>query len=101
MNAQINHFEGQIYLFGAHIFTQMLIAAGLDTSKIHTILDNAHHKSGKRLYGTDLEVQKPSLIESNESSSGPVLIVAVVGEYFSEIKSQLQAINPNAIVINQ
>jgi hypothetical protein len=101
LNAQINHFEGQIHLFGAHIFTQMLIAAGLDTSKIHTILDNADHKSGKRLYGTDLEVQKPSLIESNESNSDPVLIVAVVGEYFVEIKSQLQVINPNVIVINQ
>lgn len=101
LNAQINYFEGQIYLFGAHIFTQMLIAAGLDTSKIHSILDNAHHKSGKRLYGTDLEVQKPSEIQSNESSSDPVLIVAVVGEYFSEIKSQLKAINPSAIVINQ
>jgi hypothetical protein len=99
LNAQIHDFGGQTYLFGAHIFTQMLIAAGLDVSKIHTILDNAHHKSGKRLYGTNLEVQKPSLIASSESTLEPVLIVAVVGEYFSEIKSQIQAINPKAIVI--
>ena len=101
LNLQTRDFRGHIYLFGAHIFTQMLIAAGLDISKIHTILDNAHHKTGKRLYGTNLEVQLPFVIEANRIGEVPVLIIAVVGEYFSEIKSQLQAINPNAVVINQ
>jgi hypothetical protein len=101
LNLQTRDFKGQIYLFGAHIFTQMLIAAGLDISKIHTILDNAHHKTGKRLYGTNLQVQSPFIIDSNRTGEDPVLIIAVVGEYFSEIKSQLQAINPNAVIINQ
>ena len=100
LNLQTKDFKGQIYLFGAHIFTQMLIAAGLDISKIRTILDNAHHKTGKRLYGTNLEVQLPFVLESHGTSEAPVLIIAVVGEYFPEIKSQLQAINPNVVVIN-
>ena len=100
LNLQIRNFEGQIYLFGAHIFTQMLIAAGLDTIKIEKILDNAHHKAGKRLYGTNLMVQPPSIIRATLISREPVLIIAAVGEYFSEIESQLHALNPNAIVIN-
>ena len=101
LNLQTKNFEGQIYLFGAHIFTQMLISAGLDTSKICSILDNAHHKTGKRLYGTNLVVQHPSVIQAKHSSSDQVLVIAAVGEYFTEIRSQLQFLNPNVVVINQ
>ena len=101
LNSQTKDFAGPIYLFGAHIFTQMLIAAGLDISKINTILDNAHHKTSKRLYGTNLEVQLPFVIEPKSIGTNPILIIAVVGEYFSEIETQLKAINHNATVINQ
>ena len=40
INKKIQAVDGPIFLFGAHIFSQYLIAYGLDTKNIINILDN-------------------------------------------------------------
>ena len=74
-----------IYLFGAHVFAQYLVAFGLNTKNISSILDNDFHKHGKRLYGTDLKVASPKIL-ANESK--PVVILKA-GAYNEEIKKDI------------
>ena len=84
----------KIYLFGAHVFAQSLIKFGLNTSNISCLLDNDLNKHGKRLYGTDLVVQSPKILES---VNNPVVILKA-GVYNQEISDDiLNNINPNTI----
>lgn len=88
--------DKQIFLFGAHIFSQYLKVFGLDTSKIVSILDNSKEKEGKRLYGTTLYVENPAVLQNYET---PVVILRA-GPYNDEIKRQiLSGINSNTIFI--
>ena len=48
LNRKIDSFDGEIYLFGAHIFSQFLIFNGLNTDRIKLILDNSDIKQGNR-----------------------------------------------------
>lgn len=81
-----------IYLFGAHIFAQYLIAFGLDTARINCILDNDRNKHGKRLYGTSLLVNSPKILKDNNS---PIVILRS-GVFNEEIKKDiLENINPD------
>jgi len=95
--AQINYAttDKQIYCFGAHIFTQILIACGLNTNCIKGILDNDPNKVGKFLYGTNIKVYNPSVISNDES---PIVIVRVA-QYKDEIVDSLIANNSSLIVI--
>jgi hypothetical protein len=95
INKTTASFDGEIYLFGAHIFSQFLIAFGLDTSKIKGILDNSKEKNNKKLYGTDLCVYFPDVIDSMKN----VCVILKVASYHNEIKEQLIKINPNVIII--
>jgi len=80
-----------VYLFGAHIFSQWLLAFGLDDSKIVSILDNSPLKIGKRLYGTKFKVESPKVLASKE---GVVVLLKAAG-YNEEIKADiLENINP-------
>lgn len=78
-----NNFK--FYIFGAHIFTQYLIALGLDHNKIVALLDNSKFKQGKRLYGTNLKVLGPMEI-LGESNLG---IILPMGNYEAEVIKQL------------
>jgi len=84
-----------IYLFGAHIFSQMLLFNGLNSKLIKCILDNDINKHDERLYGTDLIVREPNIICNLKD---PVVILKA-GEYNREIKSQLKKINQNVRII--
>ena len=84
-----------MYLFGAHVFSQALLALGLDTSKIIGILDNSHDKQSKRLYGTSYKVFSPSEIK-NQSNS---LVVLNASHYQDEIRAQLKQIDKNLVII--
>ena len=52
--------NGTRFVFSAHEFTEVLIAAGLDQSLLGGCLYNSGAKSGNRLYGTRLYSQRPS-----------------------------------------
>lgn len=84
-----------IFLFGGHIFNQSLIVNGLKTEKINCIIDNSDLKENKRLYGTNLFVKKPEIIENLQN---PIVILRA-GMYSEEILNQLKKINKNVEII--
>ena len=85
VNEKINNKEGNIYLFGAHIFAQLLFKIGMDSSKINYLLDNDKSKHNKRLYGTDLKVLDPMILKDETK---PIVILNA-GIYNNEIKNQI------------
>jgi len=93
MNASIAKHDGPIYLFGAHIFTQYLIAAGLNISNIAGLLDNSDLKHKRRLYGTGFISEKPDIIRGATSPA----VVLRVAQYRDEIVDQLRQINPGVV----
>jgi 2-polyprenyl-3-methyl-5-hydroxy-6-metoxy-1,4-benzoquinol methylase len=96
LNKQIDLFEGTVCLFGAHIFSQMLLAFGLYEHKITYLLDNSELKYGKRLYGTNLIVQKPNVLKKNKN----VMVIVKAGIYTNEIKNDiLKNINSEVIFV--
>jgi hypothetical protein len=91
-NEALANHVGPRYVFGAHVFTQMLIAAGLDQSLLNGCLDNSALKSGKRLYGTELYSIQPSreilaLVEDQ------AMVVMAIAEYADEVKQQLRSLS--------
>jgi 2-polyprenyl-3-methyl-5-hydroxy-6-metoxy-1,4-benzoquinol methylase len=92
LNKLIDSSDLPVYLFGAHIFSQFLIAFGLKTDKVVSILDNSPTKQGKRLYGTNLMVGSPKGLKDK----GPVNVILKAGIYNDEIKKDiLENINSN------
>lgn len=90
-NAKMNSFEGPVYLFGAHIFSQSFVEFGLNVKKISGILDNSKLKQGQRLYGSSLKVMSPEIIKGKQK----IAVILKAGAYTAEIKAQLKKINPS------
>ena len=84
-----------ILIFGAHIFSQMMIFNGLDKKNIIGILDNDKNKIDKFLYGTKLKINKPSILKKIDK---PCVILRA-GSYNKEIKKQLLGINNSTIIV--
>ena len=96
LNKIINSFNGTVYLFGAHIFSQMLLAFGLNESKITCLLDNSDLKYKKRLYGTNLLVEQPAILKNKKNT----MIIVKAGTYTDEIKNDIiNNINSEVIFI--
>ena len=92
LNDFIKRSDVPVYLFGAHIFSQFLLAFGLQAEGIETVLDNSPVKISRRLYGTDFIVQSPEVLR--DVSSAAVILRA--GHYNEEIKKNiLENINAN------
>ncbi len=81
----IDENDFKFYIFGAHIFTQYLVALGLDLGKIDALLDNSKFKQGKRLYGTDLKVLDPTEMLGKNNLG----IILPMGNYETEVIKQL------------
>jgi hypothetical protein len=83
------------YIFGAHIFSQMLIKIGLNTSNLCGILDNDPSKNNLYLYGSNFKIYNPIVLKKlNE----PIVIIRA-GQYSNEIREQVKKINSNVIFI--
>ena len=96
-NSQIAAASGPVYLFGAHVFTQYLIAFGLDTTKVLAVLDNDPSKRDKRLYGTGLIVVAPTELSRHKNP----FVVLKAGIYDEEVRDDiLQNYNPNTSFIS-
>lgn len=94
MNKVIDSSTSNVYLFGAHVFSQFLIIVGINFKKITCIIDNDPNKQGKRLYGTSLQVKSPFILAKEIK---PVIILKA-GQYNEEIKEQIfREINREAI----
>lgn len=86
LNVRLQSAHGRpVYLFGAHVFSQFLLSFGLESSQIVSILDNGPTKIGKRLYGTRLTVQSPSILKDVPN---PVVILKAAN-YNEEIKNAI------------
>tara|TARA_Y100000356_G_scaffold45388_1_gene35651 strand:- start:780 stop:1922 length:1143 start_codon:yes stop_codon:yes gene_type:complete len=85
LNQKIEDFKGEIYLFGAHIFSQFLIYNGLNVNKIKNVLDNSEMKQGNRLYGTNFKVLSPKVLENKTD----VAVILKVANYKNEIKTDI------------
>ena len=85
LNRKIDSFDGEIYLFGAHIFSQFLIFNGLNTDRIKLILDNSDMKQGNRLYGTEFMVESPKILKDKDD----VAVILKTASYNKEIKEDI------------
>jgi hypothetical protein len=96
INKKISETTQPIYLFGAHVFAQHLLAMGLNGNPIVCILDNDRRKQGRRLYGTNFKVESPMVLSK---VSKPVVILKA-GVYNEEIKEDiLSNINNSTIFL--
>lgn len=86
LNTKVRDWQGDVYLFGAHVFAQYLIAFGLDTSRIKCILDNDKRKQGRHLYGTELMVASPDILSGMSNAA----VVLKAGIYNEEIKRDIK-----------
>ena len=96
INQMIKKHDGNIYIFGAHVFSQFLINFGLEINRISYVLDNSYLKTNQRLYGYNLHIKKPEIIKKDFKP----LIIAIVGQYKKEINSQIKSLNKSAKIIN-
>ena len=81
--------DRDIFIFGAHIFTQYLVNMGLSIDRVVSIVDNDTKKEDKHLYGTNMIVSSPEVISSFENP----LVLLRVAQYEREIREQLISIN--------
>lgn len=82
LNEQLRAQPEEAYLFGAHVFSQYLLAFGLDTTRIVCILDNNPFKHNHRLYGTDMMVQSPEILRGLKSPR----VILKAGSHTEEIR---------------
>jgi hypothetical protein len=94
INKKIDKTKTEIYLFGAHVFSQFLLNFGLKENKIKCILDNDKKKQDKRLYGTNLKVYSPKILKSAKNAT----VILRSGVYNNEIKNDIiNNINKNIV----
>jgi hypothetical protein len=74
-----------LFIFGAHIFTQFLLATGIDEKKIISVLDNDGSKQNKRLYGSKLFVSSPKILAKYKKP----FVILRAGVYSKEIKKDI------------
>lgn len=85
LNNLIENYDGEVFLFGGHIFSQFLIFNGLNTNKITSILDNSKMKQGNRLYGTSFIVESPNILNKYTKPS----VILKTASYNEEIKKDI------------
>lgn len=93
VNERLERLGGEAYLFGGHVFSQLLISLGLNVEKIVCILDNSEIKNGQRLYGSNLTIRMPRDTKFKDRSA----IVLKVGQYQEEVRNQLFNMNGSLI----
>lgn len=95
INNKILNYNNKIYLYGAHFPAQYLCSMGLNMDKIVGCIDQAESKIGKKLYGINLEVFSPTVLETNEE----VMVICHMGPYTDEIMERLLKLNNKIIFI--
>jgi hypothetical protein len=83
-------YDGPIYLFGAHVFSQFLVGCGFPAARAAAVLDNDPAKQGLRLYGTPLRVDAPASIAGADVAA----VIVRATHYTAEITEQLRELAP-------
>jgi hypothetical protein len=94
-NAILRSTNRDTFIFGAHVFAQGLIHCGIETENIVGLLDNDPAKQGKRLYGSELMVMDPEVLQKLDS---PIVILKA-SHYQDEIKEQILRLNGNTQIL--
>lgn len=91
--------EESVFVFGAHgltvTFLKILNNSKLE-NKIKFVLDNEKTKHHRRLSGTNLICESPTIIASEKNP----IVLLYMGAYEKEISQQLREINPNCKIIS-
>lgn len=87
--------DKSVFIFGAHIFSQMMLFNGLNKTNIIGVLDNDKKKINRFLYGTNLKINNPSILKKINKPS----VILRAGSYNQEIKKQLFSINKNVNIV--
>ena len=74
-----------IFIFGAHIFSQNLIFNGLNYKNVKYILDNDPNKKNKFLYGTNIQVKETEILKKYKNPT----VILRAGPYNKEIKENI------------
>lgn len=85
----VDAFDGDVYIFGGHVFSQFVLFGSQIQSRVSGILDNDPGKWGRRLYGTNLLISDPQILQGRR---GCMVITSNTGIYRSEIESQIKEI---------
>jgi 2-polyprenyl-3-methyl-5-hydroxy-6-metoxy-1,4-benzoquinol methylase len=85
----------KIFIFGAHIFSQLIIFNGLNKKNIFGILDNDKKKINHYLYGTKYKIFSPTILKNFLLP----MVILRAGPYNAEIRRQIFLINPRTIII--
>jgi ubiquinone/menaquinone biosynthesis C-methylase UbiE len=94
LNQKIADSKNEVYLFGAHVFSQILVAFGLNIESVVCVLDNDSNKWERRLYGTSLDVTSPEILRNKKAPK----VILKAGPYNQEIRNGiLQKINPTTV----
>lgn len=105
-NEKINYFKNlvkdinkkitdtdQVYIFGCHTNSQIMVYFNLNITNIRYILDNDKSKQQKYLYGTNLLCKPPEILKDIKNPK----VICYIGNYTNEVIEQLKNIN-NSIV---
>ena len=95
INCAAEEWDGDVYLFGAHVFTQSILSFGVNEVAIAGVLDNNLSKAGLRLYGTGLKVSDTQTI----SKARRPLVVLRAGSYNREIEDTLRSHRRDVVII--
>lgn len=87
--------DSEFYLFGAHMFSLVLLNLKLDDTHLKCILDNDRQKQDKRMYGTNYLVKSPECLAGLESP----IVVLRGGVYSEEIKQSILKINSTTVFV--
>ena len=87
--------DRDVFLFGAHAFSQFLVGYGLDVSRVVSILDNDPAKHGKRLYGTRFMIQGTNALKE---ARRPVVVLRT-GAYREEIVQGLLGVRSDVVFL--
>ena len=87
--------DKKFYLFGAHMFSLVLLNLGLESNLLECILDNDKQKQNKRMYGTKFLIKSPECLVNLESP----IVVLRGGVYTEEIKQTILKINSTTVFV--
>ncbi|HXS07727.1 MAG TPA: methyltransferase domain-containing protein [Rhizomicrobium sp.] len=87
---------GDVFLMPASVYSQSLLALGLNEQNVTGLIDNAVAKQGRRLYGTALNVfPAAALLSANDP-----LVILNAGAHNNEIAQGLRALRPDIRIVD-
>ena len=93
--AAVNH-SGDVFLMPASVYSQSLLALGLDEGKLNGLVDNSAAKQNRRLYGTRLNVFPAAILLGADDP----LVILNAGAHNAEIAQGLRALRPDIRIVD-